>query len=66
MKALNIITLVLIIVGGVNWALHALNANIVDAIFGVDSVVTNAVYVLVGLSAIVQLITIKQAAKQYS
>ncbi|HZW37758.1 MAG TPA: DUF378 domain-containing protein [Ignavibacteriaceae bacterium] len=65
MKTLDLITKVLIIVGGLNWALHALNANLVDGIFGVDSMLSKVVYILVGLSAVYQIFTLKQTAKQY-
>jgi hypothetical protein len=53
---LNIITLVLLAVGGLNWGLvGALNFDLVAAIFGDMSVLTRLVYVVVGLSAIHQL-----------
>jgi uncharacterized protein len=56
MKALNLITLALIIVGGVNWLLVGLaDLDVVASLFGEDSVLTNIVYVLVGLSALYQL-----------
>ncbi|KQZ92258.1 hypothetical protein ASD64_19350 [Mesorhizobium sp. Root157] len=52
MKALNIITLVLVIVGGLNWGLVGLfDFDLVAAIFGAGSVPSRLVYVLVGLSA---------------
>lgn len=57
MKALNLITLALVIVGGINWLLvGALNLDLVAAIFGADSAVSNIVYILVGLSALYQLV----------
>ena len=53
MKALNIIALVLVIVGGLIWGLvGALNFNLVAFLFGVDSIISNIVYILVGVSAI--------------
>ncbi len=53
MKIVNIIALVLIIVGGLNWGLIGLfDFNLVSAIFGVDSWFTNLVYILVGVAAI--------------
>lgn len=55
MKALDTISLVLIIVGGLNWGLvGAANFNLVAAIFGADSVLSKIVYILVGLSALYQ------------
>lgn len=57
MKALNIITLILVIVGGLNWGLVGLaDFDLVAAIFGEDSALSRLVYVLVGLSAVWQLI----------
>jgi uncharacterized membrane protein YuzA (DUF378 family) len=62
MKALNLTTLLLVIVGGLNWGLVGLfDFNLVAALFGVDSALTNLVYVLVGLSAIYQFVPFAQA-----
>ena len=56
MKALNILTLVLVIVGGLNWGLVGVaNFDLVATIFGAGSLLARLVYVLVGLSAIWQL-----------
>jgi len=47
------IALVLVVVGGLNWGLVGLfDFNLVTSIFGATSIVTDIVYVLVGLSAI--------------
>ena len=58
MRALNIITLLLIIVGGLNWLLVGLaDFDLVATLFGGrDSALSTIVYVLVGLSAIWQLV----------
>jgi uncharacterized protein len=43
----------LIIVGGLNWGLVGLfNFNLVTAIFGEASMLSNIVFILVGLSAV--------------
>jgi uncharacterized protein len=63
MKALNLITLVLIIVGGLNWGLVALGYNLVEALFGADTALTNIVYGLVGLSALWQIMPLLRAFK---
>ncbi|NIJ49580.1 DUF378 domain-containing protein [Rhizomicrobium electricum] len=56
MKFLTIITLVLVIVGGLNWGLvGAFNVDLVAALFGAGSLLSRIVYVLVGLSALWQL-----------
>ena len=58
MKAINLITLLLIIIGGINWLLVvAFQFDLVAAIFGgQDVALARIVYVLVGLSAIYQLV----------
>ena len=56
MRSLNLITLLLVIVGGLNWLLVGLfNFDLVAALFGVMTPLTRIVYVLVGLSALYQL-----------
>ncbi|WP_421725880.1 DUF378 domain-containing protein [Bauldia sp.] len=57
MKAIDIVTLILIIVGGINWGLIGLfGFNLVEAIFGAGTVLTTIIYIVVGLSALWQLI----------
>ena len=55
MRVLNIITLVLLIVGGLNWGLVGVaNFDLVATLFGEASVLSRVVYTLVGVSAIAQ------------
>ncbi|MDQ2632236.1 MAG: DUF378 domain-containing protein [Pseudomonadota bacterium] len=62
MKALNIITLLLAIVGGLNWGLVGLfDFDLVAAILGTGSVLSRLVYVLVGISAAWQLMPLSAA-----
>ena len=63
MKALNIITLLLVIVGGINWGLvGAAQFDLVAAIFGgQDAALARLVYVLVGLSALWQILPLLKA-----
>ena len=62
MKTLNILTLILIIVGGLNWGLVGLaNFDLVAAIFGEGSALSRTVYALVGLSAIYQIVPLLKA-----
>lgn len=58
MRTLDIVTQVLIIVGGLNWLLVGLfQFDLVAALFGGQSAgLSRIVYVLVGLSAIWQLV----------
>ncbi|KAB7770190.1 DUF378 domain-containing protein [Xanthomonas maliensis] len=58
MKAINIITLVLLIVGGLNWGLVGLfQFDLVAALFGgQEALLSRVVYTLVGISALWQLV----------
>ncbi len=56
MRAINLVTLALVIVGGLNWGLVGLlNFDLVAALFGEMSSLSRIVYVLVGLSALWQI-----------
>ncbi|RUM95998.1 DUF378 domain-containing protein [Pseudaminobacter arsenicus] len=62
MKILNVLTLVLVIVGGLNWGLVGLlNFDLVAAISGTGLVLTRIIYVVVGLSAAWQIAPIVSA-----
>lgn len=62
MKTLNLITLILTIVGGINWGLVGLaNVDLVAAIFGDGTGASRTVYTLVGLSALYQLLPLSRA-----
>lgn len=63
MRYVNLITLLLIIVGGINWLLVGVsNTDLVATIFGgQDSMLSTIVYVLVGLSALWQLVPLSRA-----
>lgn len=62
MKTLNLVTLILVIVGGLNWGLAGLaDFNLVAALFGDGSALARAVYVLVGLSAVYQVVPLLKA-----
>ncbi len=54
------IAMILLIIGGLNWGLTAFGWNIVDGIFGIGSVVAKVIYILVGLSALYVLFTMKK------
>ena len=57
MRVINTVTLVLLIVGGLNWGLVGLfDFDLVAALFGEMSALSRLVYVLVGASALWQLI----------
>ena len=64
MRALNILTQVLLIVGGLNWGLVGLaNFDLVATLFGDMSPLSRVVYVLVGLSAIYQIVPLISGKK---
>ena len=57
MKAVNLVALLLIIIGGLNWGLvGAFDFNLVDSIFGEGSVLARTVYILVGLAALYEFV----------
>ena len=57
MRSINLITLALLIVGGLNWGLVGLfEFDLVAALFGEMSSLSRIVYALVGLSALWQIV----------
>ncbi len=64
MKGLHFVTFLLMVVGGLNWLLVGLGGwDVVAMLFGVGTIVTKVVYVLVGLSALYELVTHKGCCK---
>lgn len=63
MKTLNLITLILVIIGGLNWGLVGLfQLDLVASIFGgQQATLSRLVYILVGLSAAWQLVPFSKA-----
>jgi uncharacterized protein len=57
------VTFILLVVGGINWGLEALGYNLVYMIFGSWPMVERLIYLLVGLSAVYELVTHKQNCK---
>lgn len=57
MNAVLAVSKILVIIGGLNWGLVGLlDFNLVDSIFGVGSVGSKVVYILVGLAAILTIL----------
>lgn len=53
MKTFKYITLIIAVIGAINWGLIGLfDFNLVSALFGIDTVLSNIVYILVGISGI--------------
>ena len=64
MKGLHMVTFILLIVGGLNWGLVGIaNYNLVDSLLGSWPSVISLVYILVGLSAVVEIVTHKKNCK---
>jgi uncharacterized protein len=60
MKTIDLVSLVLLVVGGLNWGLvGALQFDLVAAIFGAGSALARVVYVLVGLAALYQIVALR-------
>ncbi len=56
MQLLKKIALVLIIIGAINWGLIGLfEFNLVETLFGIDTILTKIVYILVGISGIIDI-----------
>ena len=65
MRAFNIVTLVLLIVGGLNWGLVGLfGFDLVATLFGEMSALSRIVYVLVGVSALAQIVPLLKGGDQ--
>ena len=61
MKIINLIAVILLVVGGLNWGLVGIfNFDLVAELFGAMSTIARAVYALVGLSAIIVAINAKK------
>lgn len=53
LSTIDVIAIILVVVGGLNWGLVGLvNLDVVSAVLGTASALTRIVYVLVGLSAV--------------
>ncbi len=63
MKTLNLVTLALVIIGGINWGLVGFaQFDLVATIFGgQDALLARVVYALVGLSALWQIVPLLKA-----
>ncbi|HZP20947.1 MAG TPA: DUF378 domain-containing protein [Bauldia sp.] len=57
MKPLDMITLLLIIIGGINWGLIGIfGFDLVSTIFAFAPIIARIIFILVGLAAVYQLI----------
>jgi len=66
MKKLSVIdwiALILVIIGGLNWGLVAMNYNLVSSLFGSWAWLETTIYALVGLSALWMIIVAAKGDK---
>jgi hypothetical protein len=63
MKTTNLATLILIVIGGLNWGLVGLiDFDVIGTIFGgAGSLLVRMIYIVVGLSALWQLVPLSRA-----
>jgi hypothetical protein len=67
MKIVDVIAWILLVVGGLNWGLVGIfSFDLVAAIFGEMSGLSRIVYILVGLSAVYNLLAVKLILKNWS
>jgi hypothetical protein len=60
MKTIHIISIILLLIGGLNWGLIGIfDYNLVAELFGAMSATTTVIYILVGIAGVVELCNIK-------
>lgn len=66
MKTLDIITLILLLIGGLNWGLVGFfGFDVVAALFGYMSIVSRIIYCLVGLSALYEILALRAIQRRW-
>lgn len=66
MRSIDVTAAVLLVVGGLNWGLVGfLNFDLVAALFGAGTPLARIVYVLVGLAAVYQVVTIRAIQRRW-
>ncbi|MEI8062168.1 MAG: DUF378 domain-containing protein [bacterium] len=65
MKSLHAVTFILLVIGGLNWLLIGINPSwdLVAMLLGAGSTLARIVYILVGLSAVVEIAGHKSSCK---
>ncbi len=66
MKSLHKVAYILLVVGGLNWGLEALGFNLVNMLVGSWPMVERLVYLLVGVSAVYEVVTHKSNCRDCS
>lgn len=55
-KYIHTVAIILLVIGGLNWLVIGINGtNVVEMILGNGTMITRVVYILVGLSAILEI-----------
>lgn len=66
MKTLDVITFVLLVIGGLNWGLVGIfNWDLVAAVFGAMSIVSRVVYLAVAVSSLYHLFLWKGISRRW-
>jgi len=64
MKAVHMITFLLLVIGGLNWGILAVSGWEVGQLFGgMDAMISRVIYILVGVSAVIEFATHKKNCK---
>jgi uncharacterized membrane protein YuzA (DUF378 family) len=66
MNTIDYVAMVLLIVGGLNWAMVGLfNVDVVATLFGAGSALTRLIYVVVGLAALYSIYTTAKMSSKH-
>lgn len=57
MKVVHMVAFALLVIGGLNWLLFAFSWNLISVIFGAGTMLSQAIYILIGLSAVLEALT---------
>ncbi len=64
MKGLHMVSWILLVIGGINWLLVGIAGWDVGSLFGGQTaVISRIIYVLVGISAVIELVSHKKSCK---
>ncbi|MCF7843453.1 DUF378 domain-containing protein [Candidatus Gracilibacteria bacterium] len=63
MKSLHIVALTLLIISGLNIGLSSVGFNVIDMFLDENSILVRVIYLLIGVSAIFELVTHKSQCK---
>ncbi len=66
MRPIDVIAAILLVVGGLNWGLVGFaHFDLVATLFGAGSILARIVYVLVGVAALYQILTIRSIQRRW-